>query len=582
MADEAVRDARRTTAVLNLLRPAGMVRRPGRLRGARADLTAAAFGALAALAFPPVFALPVLLVAFPVLIALLDAAPRPAVAARRGWWFGFGLHLVGLYWITEAILVEAAKFWWLVPFAVPALAAVLAAFIAAAAFVARYAHRGWPRVLALAGAWTLADLARQFVATGFPWNPIGSVWEFPGPLGNVFIQPASLVSVHGLTLATVLLACLPMLGWRWRSAGAALFAAWLGFGLVRMHAPLPPAPGVKVVLVQGDVAEGQKWDRRLMMDIFTRYLRLTRQGVMQAGSGPAVVVWPETASPFLLQRDAVARQDISAAAENHPALVGAVRFGRDNRPRNSLFALTGNGDIAGVYDKWHLVPFGEYQPSWLPLGIQIVPGGGFAAGPGPRTLLVPGLPPAGALICYEAIFPGQVVDSADRPAWMVNVTNDAWFGNSTGPRQHLAAARMRAVEEGLPLLRAANTGISAVFDPRGQELARIGMNRAGVLVADLPPALPPTFFARFGLAIPMTLATLSTMVGLLALRLLRRKQRHAGQEAKIRHYILLYVVFAGPALSLTILGCAVKRFLTRQSESVAKRAMGASGARHAG
>ncbi len=174
------------------------------------------------------------------------------------------------------------------------------------------------------------------------------------------------------------------------------------------------------------------------------------------------------------------------------------------RPRNSLFALTGRRRPSrGIYDKWHLVPFGEYIPDWLPLPIMVVPGGGFASGPGPRTLHVPGLPPVGALICYEAIFSGQIVDRNDRPAWLVNVTNDAWFGNSTGPRQHLAAARMRAVEEGLPLMRAANTGISAAFDARGHELGAVGY-------ADRParwswrclPALPATLFARFGLWLP--------------------------------------------------------------------------------
>ena len=137
--------------------------------------------------------------------------------------------------------------------------------------------------------------------------------------------------------------------------------------------------------------------------------------------------------------------------------------------------------IEGIYDKWHLVPFGEYQPDWLPLGLQVVPGGGFARGPGPRTLHIPGLPAVGALICYEAIFPSQVVDPNDRPDWMVNVTNDAWFGNSTGPRQHLAAARFRAVEEGLPLMRAANTGISAGFDARGHELGRLDPQVTGIL-----------------------------------------------------------------------------------------------------
>jgi len=233
-----------------------------------------------------------------------------------------------------------------------------------------------------------------------------------------------------------------------------------------------------------------------------------------------VAVWPEAASPYLLQTDAAARAAIAAAAGNAPALVGAVRFDQDGRLRNSLFAVLPDGALVGgengVYDKWHLVPFGEYQPGWFPLPIQVVPGGGFQFGPGPRTLHVPGLPPVGPLICYEVIFPGQVVDEADRPAWLVNITNDAWFGNSTGPRQHLAAVRLRAVEEGLPVMRAANTGISAGFDSRGHEVARLGMNQTGVLVVDLPPALPPTLFARFGLLIPALLGAAAVGFGLTA------------------------------------------------------------------
>ena len=541
-----------------------MFARLAALTGWRADLAALALGALAAAALPPVCAVPVLLLATPGLLALIDGATGPRAAARRGWWFGFGHNLLGLYWITEAILIEAARFWWMVPLAVPGLAAVLALFIAAPAAVARLARPGWPRVLALAGGWVLADLARQFIATGFPWNPWGSVWELPGLAGDVMIQPAAWIGVPGMTFLTVLLSALPALGWRCRTALAALLAGWIGLGFARLQAPLPPPPGLHVVLVQGNIAQGQKWDRALVMRIFDRYLGLTRDGIAQAGSGPAVVVWPETASPFLLQTDAAARAAISEAAANAPALAGAVRFGPDDLPRNSLFAvLPGgalpagglpagglpasgsaasgsaasgsaasgsaasgpatsgpaagalSGEMSGIYDKWHLVPFGEYQPSWFPAPFQVVPGGGFRPGPGPRTLHIPGLPPFGPLICYEAIFPAQVVDETDRPAWMVNITNDAWFGNSTGPRQHLAAARMRAAEEGLPLLRAANTGISAAFDPRGHELARLGMDRAGVLVVDLPSALPATWFARFGLRIPAIIGVVALVVGLM-------------------------------------------------------------------
>jgi apolipoprotein N-acyltransferase len=495
------------------------------LRGWRADLVALASGAVSALALPPLFVLPTLLIGIPVLLCLIRGADGPMTAARRGWWFGFGLHLVGLYWITEAILIEAARFWWLVPFAVPALSAVLAVFIAVPAVVAWWARPGWRAAFTLAGAWVLADLARQFVATGFPWNLLGSVWEFPGRLGDIMIQPASLIGAHGLTLVTVLLASLPLLGWAWRTGGLALLALWVGFGVVRLDQPMPPAPDLTVLLIQGNVAQGQKWDRTLMVAIFRRYLALTRQAVAEAGGHPAVVVWPETASPALLQTDAEARQLIAEAADGAPVLAGSVRFDEAGRPRNSLFALGANGVIEGIYDKWHLVPFGEYQPDWLPVGIQVVPGGGFARGPGPRTLHIPGLPPVGALICYEAIFPSEVIDPNDRPDWMVNITNDAWFGNSTGPRQHLAAARLRAVEEGLPLMRAANTGISAGFDAKGHELGRLNPGITGVLQVALPSALPVPLYARVGLLLPGGVALVFLLVGLMASSVKARARR---------------------------------------------------------
>ncbi len=484
------------------------------LRGWRADLTALCAGLLGAFALPPLYVLPALLLAVPALVLLIDGARGPWVAARRGWWFGFGLNLVGLYWITEAIMVEAARFWWCVPLAVPALAATLALFVGFAALIARLAPAGWWRLVALGGGWVLGDLARQFIGTGFPWNPLGSVWELPGAAGDVMIQAAALVGVHGLTLATVLLAGLPLLGWGFRAAGAALLGAWIGFGLVRTAAPPPPASGVTAVLVQGDIAEGQKWSPALARGIFARYLELTADGVRQAGPGRRVEIWPETASPYLLGEEPLAREAIAEAGGGSPALVGSVRFDSRGKPRNTLYALGPDGTIEGAYDKWHLVPFGEYQPTWFPLPIQIVPGGGFAGGPGPMTLRVPGLPPFSPLICYEAIFSAQVVDEATRPDWIANITNDAWFGNSTGPRQHLAAVRLRAVEEGLPVLRAANTGITAAIDARGHELARIGLDQAGVVVVGLPGPLPPTPYARLGLSIPLGLGALATVIGL--------------------------------------------------------------------
>jgi apolipoprotein N-acyltransferase len=498
------------------------------LTGWRAGLAAAILGALSALALPPLHLLPVLLVAVPGLLALIDGAASPREASLRGFWFGFAHHLIGLYWVTEAVLIEAARYWWLVPLAVPALALVLAPFIAVACGLARLAPQGWRRALVLAGAWVLADLLRQFVATGFPWNPWGADWAVPGSLGDVFLQPAAWIGVPGLTLLTLLVAATPALGWRAMLAGAAFLIAWAGAGIWRLSAAPPPAPGIAVVIAQGDIPEAHKQDMRRAVAIFDRYLALTREGIARARAtlpdARPVVVWPESASPFALPNDVGARAALSEAAGGVPVLAGTVRFDALERPANSLAAILGTAPPEQIYDKWHLVPFGEFSPSWVPVAVQFVRGG-FVPGPGPQTLHVPGLPPVGPLICYEAIFPAQVVNAADRPDWLVNVTNDAWFGNSSGPRQHFAAARLRAVEEGLPLVRAANTGISAVFDAFGRERARLGLDRTGELVVPLPGALPTTLFARFGLVLPGVLALVCVLGGLVPAAAVVRNKR---------------------------------------------------------
>ena len=460
-----------------------------------------------------------LLVAVPGLLTLIDGARTWRVAARRGFWFGFAHHILGLYWITEAILIESARYWWLVPLAVPALSALLALFIAAACAGARMAAPGWRRVLLLGGLWTLLDLARQFIATGFPWNPWGSVWAVTGPIGDVMLQPAAWVGAPGLTLLTVLLAASPALGWRFCTGGAAVLGIWIVFGIWRLSEALPAAPGVSVVLVQGNVDQGQKLDRESARDIFERHLKLSQEGVARAQAaspGQAItVVWPETATgPVFLGEYPGAREAIWQASRPAAAvLAGSIRWDGDT-PYNSLFVLDGPDSVAGVYDKWHLVPFGEFAPAWVPFSVQLVPGRSLGFGSGPKTFHVPGLPAFGALICYEAIYAGLLVNEADRPQWLVNITNDAWFGNSTGPRQHLAAARMRAVEEGLPIMRAANTGITVAFDADGRELGRLPMRTAAEMVVSLPAARAPTPFSREGLTTPLLLSVAACVAGL--------------------------------------------------------------------
>jgi len=496
-------------------------------RGWRAPVTAAALGALAAAALPPLHLLPALWLAFPGLLLLAGSRPTARGALLVGWAWGFGHFVAGLYWISNALLTEADRFAWLVPLAVPGIAAVLALFVAVPAVLARSWPEGWPRVLAFAGLWTLAEIARGHVLTGFPWNLIGTVWAF----GALPVQGAAWIGAHGLSALTVVLACLPLVWGRaaW-AVGGAVLAGGAAVGLARLAAEEPPPGPVAIRVVQGNIAQAHKWRDDLRIAHFRHYLGLTAAvPPAAAGEGPMVVIWPETASPFLLDTDATARALAAGALPEGALLIaGSVRIERRAgaaeppvRIWNSLVAIDRDAAVIGLYDKHHLVPFGEYVPLRSVLPIEtVVPGNlDFSPGPGPRTLALPGtgVPPFSPLICYEVIFPGNVVAPGDRPAWLLNLTNDAWFGVSSGPYQHLAAARLRAVEEGLPLVRAANTGVSAVFDARGRLVASLGLDRTGVIAAALPAARAPTAFAQAGGWIPggisMLLLAVATALG---------------------------------------------------------------------
>lgn len=482
-------------------------------RGWRLWVTAIGLGALAALALPPVHAVPVLLLAIPGLLALIGATESWKRAFWVGFAWGWGYFAAGLYWITHAILTDVAQFWWLVPIAVPALALPLAAFIAIPAVLAWRVRAGWPRVLVFAGGFVLFELLRGWAFTGFPWNLMGTVWTFDA----LPVQAAAWAGVHGLSLATMVIAATPLLGWRAMLGGAAALAGFALFGLVRLW-PAEPAPQpVGLMIVQGNVAQEVKWREDQRVPILRRYIEATRDAALAAlrdlpEDQTLVVIWPETAVPFLVADDPDVRQLIAGALPQRAMLLtGTVRaeYGPDRRVRrvyNSLVAIDPAGQVRGVADKNHLVPFGEYMPLSGLLPIRLVQGGmDFTPGETLQPLRVDAVPPFGTLICYEVIFPAQVVPS-DRPEWLVNVTNDAWFGISAGPWQHLAAARLRAVEEGLPLARAAQTGVSAVFDARGREVARTGLGQTAVLMAPLPAPREPTPFARFGLLIPFILA----------------------------------------------------------------------------
>jgi apolipoprotein N-acyltransferase len=482
-------------------------------RGWRRRGLALLFGVLAAAALPPFHALPLLWIAFPGLIWLLDGAKRGKEAFFVGWWYGFGHFSVGVYWIAHALLVDPLRFGWMVPFAVFGLGGILAVFVGAATFAARrVSPAGVPRVLTLAVTWVLFEWVRSWIFTGFPWNLIGSVWMPVLPV----VQFAAIAGTYGLGLLTVVVAAMPAVlahpvrGDRLAMAASLLILAAVALwgGLRLSDGPTTFVPDVRLRLVQANIEQTLKWDPELRIAHFQRHLDLTASPGWDKVTD---VIWSETAAPSFLERDETARRLMASVTPPGGLLItGAVRgTGAGISPFriwNSLIALNGRGDIVGTYDKAHLVPFGEYMPlhGLIPLSKITAGSVDFSAGLGAETIVLPGLPPVGPLICYEVIFPGEVVDRAHRPAWLLNLTNDGWYGISAGPYQHFASARLRAVEEGLPLVRAANTGISGVVDPYGRIIAELPLGMQGVVDAGLPTALPASLpFAKFGILAPL-------------------------------------------------------------------------------
>ncbi len=496
--------------------------RLGGLGGWRRWAAAAALGAMAVPALPPGNLVFLLLVSFSGLFWLVDGRKSFRGALVDGWWFGFGFFVIGLYWIAAAFLVRPGQFAWMIPFAVFGLPAALAVFPALAMGLYRLltANKGvavWGRVLVFAAAWALLEWLRGWVLTGFPWNLIGSAWTF----SPAMLQPASVVGVLGLSLITVIAAAMPAVlaggGKKARRPVIAVFIAlaviWAA-GAARLNGTGGAVvKGVRLRLVQPNIDQKTKWLPELRDQHIADQVRMSLKPPKPGDPPPTHVIWAEAAAPLFLDRDPGRRALVGLAAPKRGlVLTGALRADRRGRIYNSLYAIDGKGRIRATYDKFHLVPFGEYVPLRGILSFaKITPGGrDFSPGPGPRTLDLAGLPPVSPLICYEVIFAGRVVAAGRRPGWLLNITNDGWYGLTAGPYQHFAAARMRAVEEGLPMVRVANTGISGVVDAYGRVTARLGLGRRGVLDAELPKALAePTIYGRLGnwLAVFIILAT---------------------------------------------------------------------------
>lgn len=479
------------------------------LSGWARALTAFVAGLFGVLALQPYGFFAALFVSFTLLTWLIDGASgdpdagllrRLAPAFRIGWCFGFGYFAGSLWWLGNAMLVDADEYAWALPLAVLGLPAVLALYYGFAAALARlFWSDGVGRLFMLAAAFGIAEWLRSVLFTGFPWNAV-AYGAMPIPL---MMQPVRIVGVLGMNVLAVFVFAAPALLWTVRgkrlglSLAAFILALQVGYGFYALRI-LPEAAdtGVTVRLVQPSIDQATKWDDANRTAIFEKHLALSA-APPSGEKRPDVIVWPETSIPFILTDNPDALSRIAEVLDDDQVLIaGAVRTedagaGREPRYYNSIYAIDGKGQILGAADKVHLVPFGEYMPfedlmnSWGVAAVASLPGG-FSAARSHEVLKLPSGQSFYPLICYEAIFPYEIAPAAFSTDALLNVTNDAWFGDTPGPRQHFHQAQVRAVETGLPLIRAANTGISAVVDAKGRIVLGLPYDASGFIDATIP------------------------------------------------------------------------------------------------
>ncbi len=456
----------------------------------------------------------------PALVAFVTLVTR-AAGTRQAAWLGLmggtGYFVLALSWLIQPFLVDPVRYAWMAPFALLGMSAGLALFWAAAAALAVRLARN--RALGFALTLALAEFLRGHVLTGFPWALIGHIW-----INTPLAQTAAVLGPSGVTLLTLLAAALPVaLRGRGLALSGALLAAMTGFGLWRLAQPDPADSPITLRLVQPNALQTLKWDPQMARVYFDRLLAFTATDSIPR---PDLVIWPETSVPYLLERNPELADIIAAAAQGATTIFGVQRE-EGLRYYNSLVVLDPDRRVAARYDKHHLVPFGEYIPAGdLAFGLfgltafAARQGNGYSPGSGPAVL---DLGPFGhvlPLICYEAVFPQDLLNAPGRADWILQITNDAWFGTLTGPYQHFAQAQLRAIEQGLPLIRVANTGVSGVIDAKGRVRATIPLGQAAFLDTPLPGPLAITPYARFG-EVPflLLLAGLALALGLSARRL---------------------------------------------------------------
>lgn len=501
-------------------------------------------GALLSRAFAPTNFFPALFIALPFFVLLIVHAKTGRDAFRRGWWAGFGFFSLGLYWMGHSFTQQDHVPAILGPFATFALSAILSVYVAITFWVTwRLRVTGAARVVVFAASWTLMEVARGTWFTGFPWHLVGSAWAN----WNYMAQGAYWFSVYGLTFITVL-ACgffAVFLGSASKvKAGAsavgglAILLALFGAGYQRVSGEITEFHlSTSLKLVQANVKQREKWLSHLVDDHFDNHMRLSR-GEAGKAEGTKLLIWPETAvqRQNFDRKDSLLRWRMSRLLEyNSYAITGAPRYavkGEKVKYYNSIFVVNSKGDLFSRYDKKHLVPFGEYLPFGRLLeaiGLTQLTGGvSFTPGSERKIIRLPGVPGFVPLVCYESIFPGEMVGTGQRPEWLLNLSNDAWFGMTDGPHQHLALTRLRAIEEALPLVRSTSTGISTVMDGYGRTIVALGLNKQGVLESPLPKALPAPSIPT-GVRILAVLFLSAGIVLFALLQVMRREKKPAKQ-----------------------------------------------------
>ncbi|NBV06154.1 MAG: apolipoprotein N-acyltransferase [Proteobacteria bacterium] len=492
-------------------------------------------GVLINLAFAPLNFFPAVFISLSLFYFLLEKKHSNKTVFFIGWCYGFGYFLAGVYWISIALLVDAQSFAWLIPFALTLIPAALALYFAMMALsynflVKKFSlSKNYEKFLILASCWLIFEILRSFLFTGFPWNLLGYVWMFNDSL----TQAASLFGAWGLSFFAVLISLLPILFFCERSKGDKIFFVVMVALLIMSFVygnwrikdeKILSDKNIKLRLVQGNIKQEMKWNQNQKYLNLIKQINLTNQ---KETSDIAAVIWSETSVPYAIDENSELIQKLQLAVPKQKdgkgiLITGALRLKYVNdeisNVWNSVF-LIGNQGIIASYDKHHLVPFGEYVPlqKYLPFINKITDGAiGFSQGLGPQTIHSDSFS-FSPLLCYEVIFSDEIINQQDRPDLLVNLTNDSWFGNSSGPYQHFDMARMRAVEYGIPLARVASTGITAFFDPFGRVVNQINLNQEGIIDVELVKKLEPTIYSRY------YCATLLLLVSLLVTFLYHKK-----------------------------------------------------------